>query len=52
MDDTFKNIDAECGPDLDFVVAGHTHLHRALKRQRGKGVYFNSGDMDSSYGVY
>jgi hypothetical protein len=42
-DDTAKALDKEISPVIDFVVAGHTHLERALPRRNGGGVYFNSG---------
>lgn len=42
-DSTFDRVDALVAPDIDFVVAGHTHLERALRRKRGAGFYFNSG---------
>jgi UDP-2,3-diacylglucosamine pyrophosphatase LpxH len=42
-DDTYKNLDRQVGEEIDFVVAGHTHLERALKRKQGKGFYFNTG---------
>lgn len=42
-DDTFTNIDKDVAADLHFVVAGHTHLEKALRRRCGKGWYFNSG---------
>jgi UDP-2,3-diacylglucosamine pyrophosphatase LpxH len=42
-DATFKGLDRWIGSDTDFLVAGHTHLQRALRRERGRGVYFNSG---------
>lgn len=42
-DDVSRGLDARVGPSVDFVVAGHTHLARALKRKRGPGYYFNSG---------
>ena len=42
-DDTFKAIDALVAPEIDLVLAGHTHLERTLRRQRGFGHYFNSG---------
>lgn len=42
-DATFKAIDELVAPNIDFVVAGHTHLERALKRTAGPGWYFNSG---------
>jgi UDP-2,3-diacylglucosamine pyrophosphatase LpxH len=42
-DETFRDIDAMVGPDVEIVVAGHTHLERSLERTRGRGHYFNSG---------
>ncbi len=42
-DDVSRGLDDRVGPSVDFVVAGHTHLARALKRKRGPGYYFNSG---------
>jgi UDP-2,3-diacylglucosamine pyrophosphatase LpxH len=42
-DDTFRDLDAMVGADVDLVVAGHTHLERSLPRKRGRGHYFNSG---------
>lgn len=42
-DDTFTRLDEACGSDVEFVIAGHTHLHRAIPRKRANGYYFNSG---------
>lgn len=42
-DETFLELDKSISQDVDFVVAGHTHLERALKRRNGRGIYFNSG---------
>jgi UDP-2,3-diacylglucosamine pyrophosphatase LpxH len=42
-DDTYRELDRLAGGDIDFLIAGHTHLERALKRRRGRGFYFNSG---------
>jgi UDP-2,3-diacylglucosamine pyrophosphatase LpxH len=42
-DATFCDLDRSVSADVDFVVAGHTHLERALRRKSGRGVYFNSG---------
>jgi hypothetical protein len=42
-DDTFRELDAMVGGDIDVLVAGHTHLERSLPRTRGRGHYFNSG---------
>jgi UDP-2,3-diacylglucosamine pyrophosphatase LpxH len=41
-DDTSKRLDERMG-DVDFLVAGHTHLERALRRRYGSGWYFNTG---------
>lgn len=42
-DDTAVQLDAEVSPAIDIVVAGHTHLERAMRRTNGPGCYFNSG---------
>jgi len=42
-DDTFRQLDAMVGADIDLLLAGHTHLERSLPRSRGRGHYFNSG---------
>ncbi len=42
QDDTFRRLEELIGPEVDYVVAGHTHLERDLTRQGG-GRYFNSG---------
>jgi hypothetical protein len=47
-DDTFYDLDALVSPDIDFLLAGHTHLERALKRKRKTSVgkdafYYNTG---------
>jgi hypothetical protein len=42
-DDTFKQLDSWVGAEIDFIVAGHTHLERALRRRSANGYYFNSG---------
>ncbi|HTV23090.1 MAG TPA: metallophosphoesterase, partial [Polyangiaceae bacterium] len=41
-DDTFAELDRSLNPDIGVVIAGHTHLERAITRSGG-GVYFNSG---------
>ena len=43
VDDTYRALDKLVSPDVDFLVAGHTHLERALRRAVGPGFYFNSG---------
>lgn len=40
-DDTFKEVVASIGPGIDFIVAGHTHLERAI--DIGGRYYFNTG---------
>ncbi len=47
VDADFERIDALVGPEYDIVVAGHTHLARALDRAQGRGRYFNSGTWAS-----
>jgi len=42
-DQTFRELDATIGAEIDLLVAGHTHLERSLRRCRGRGHYFNSG---------
>jgi UDP-2,3-diacylglucosamine pyrophosphatase LpxH len=42
-DRTFERLDAMVGADVDYLIAGHTHLARALPRREGKGFYFNTG---------
>ncbi|MCB9730316.1 MAG: metallophosphoesterase [Deltaproteobacteria bacterium] len=41
LDDTCKRLDSAVGAGVDFLIAGHTHLARAIKRRRG--FYYNSG---------
>lgn len=42
-DDTYKSLDEQVGEEVHFVVAGHTHLERALQRKKARGFYFNTG---------
>ncbi len=42
-DETFRRLDEKMGANLDYVIAGHTHLRRALRRTRGSGHYYNTG---------
>jgi UDP-2,3-diacylglucosamine pyrophosphatase LpxH len=42
-DGTFRQLDEQVGSDVDVILAGHTHLERALPRTKGRGWYFNSG---------
>jgi UDP-2,3-diacylglucosamine pyrophosphatase LpxH len=41
-DDQFKALDAKVGTEVDYLLTGHTHLARALRRKGGT-FYFNSG---------
>lgn len=41
-DETYVEVTNRLGPDIDFVITGHTHLERAIERERGK-FYFNCG---------
>ena len=42
-DTWFQTFDDVIGDSADFLIAGHTHLERALERKKGRGWYFNSG---------
>lgn len=42
-DETSERLDQTLDPNFDFVLAGHTHLARAIRRKSGRGTYFNSG---------
>ena len=42
-DSTFELLDEQIGDGFDFLIAGHTHLARALVRKKRAGWYFNSG---------
>lgn len=42
-DDVYRAHDEEVGPDVRFIVTGHTHLERFIKRKRALGAYYNSG---------
>jgi UDP-2,3-diacylglucosamine pyrophosphatase LpxH len=43
VDETFNLLDEQVGDGFDFLIAGHTHLARALPRKKRSGWYFNSG---------
>ena len=44
QDDQFQEVDKIVGPEVDYVITGHTHLARALERERSGGTYyFNTG---------
>jgi hypothetical protein len=42
-DDTFRQLDDKVAADVHFILAGHTHLERALPRRGRGGFYFNTG---------
>jgi UDP-2,3-diacylglucosamine pyrophosphatase LpxH len=42
-DATSKDLDEKVGDGFDYLIAGHTHLARALSRKKKSGWYFNSG---------
>jgi UDP-2,3-diacylglucosamine pyrophosphatase LpxH len=42
-DATSNDLDEKVGDGFDFLIAGHTHLARALTRRKKSGWYFNSG---------
>jgi len=42
-DDTFEKLDQAIGPGIDFLIAGHPHHDKALKRNQAGGFYYNSG---------
>jgi len=42
MDEIYEKLKDRVGPDVHYVIAGHTHLARVKERQPGR-YYFNSG---------
>lgn len=42
-DQTFRDMDAMVGAEIEVLIVGHTHLERSLPRTRGRGHYFNTG---------
>ncbi|KAA5544878.1 metallophosphoesterase family protein [Adhaeribacter rhizoryzae] len=42
-DETFERLNTLVGDQVDYIIAGHTHLERVLPRRQKKGQYFNSG---------
>jgi UDP-2,3-diacylglucosamine pyrophosphatase LpxH len=42
-DDTSRQMDALVSPQMHFLVTGHTHLQRALRRGTSNSYYYNSG---------
>ncbi len=43
QDDQFLAIDKIVGPDIDYVITGHTHLARAIERRHARTYYLNTG---------
>ncbi len=43
QDDLYQQMQERIGPQVDFVITGHTHKPRALGLKRGSGYYYNSG---------
>jgi UDP-2,3-diacylglucosamine pyrophosphatase LpxH len=42
-DETYRRLDSQVGDEFAFVIAGHTHLAKAIKRKNSNGIYYNSG---------
>jgi UDP-2,3-diacylglucosamine pyrophosphatase LpxH len=42
-DRTYRALNSFVGPDIDFLIAGHTHLERALPLGGPDRYYYNSG---------
>lgn len=42
-DAAYRHLDARVGEEIDFLLAGHTHLERSIRREHGPGHYFNTG---------
>lgn len=42
-DDILDNLDDKVGRDIDYLIAGHTHLARVKPRQHSGTWYYNSG---------
>lgn len=42
QDETFKEVTANVGSGIDFIITGHTHLNRAIAMSGGRH-YFNCG---------
>ena len=43
QDQTFTEIDKQAGPNVHFLITGHTHLERAIERSAPGCYYYNSG---------
>jgi hypothetical protein len=42
-DETYRKLDEMVSTDIDFLVAGHTHLARAIERGGTRACYYNTG---------
>ena len=42
-DETFIETDKQAGPNIHFLITGHTHLERAVARSTPGCYYYNSG---------
>ncbi|HEX6242644.1 MAG TPA: metallophosphoesterase [Polyangiales bacterium] len=42
-DDAFRLLSEQVGPEIHYLIAGHTHLRRALRRQWAGCYYYNTG---------
>ena len=42
-DETFRRLNTLVSSEIDFLIAGHTHLEKSIPRNFEMGVYFNSG---------
>lgn len=43
QDPTYLQLSEKVSSDIDILVAGHTHLERAIPRNAGQSIYYNSG---------
>lgn len=43
QDATYLQLNEKVSLDIDILVAGHTHLERAIPRTGGQSIYYNSG---------
>ena len=42
-DETFTMLHEQVSDNIDFLVAGHTHLPRAIEREINRSFYYNTG---------
>jgi UDP-2,3-diacylglucosamine pyrophosphatase LpxH len=43
QDDSFNKLDKQIGPNVNYLITGHTHLEKAIPRSAPDSYYFNSG---------